>query len=130
MNLLMKKKRKNKDLKNKLKKKLKRKNKNNKNKTKKTELYRSKIPWTLNLVYAANYSNTGLEPGKIGVHTVGFSGNLELTPKWSIGYSSGYDVKNGAFSFSRFNLSRDLDVDVDSTLSIRSAIRSVFGFGN
>ena len=82
---------------------------NNKSKTKKTELYRSKIPWTLNLIYSANYTNNGLEPGSIGVHTVGFSGNIELTPKWSIGYSSGYDIKNGAFSFSRFNFSRDLD---------------------
>ena len=84
-------------------------NNSNKNKTKKTELYRSKIPWTLNLVYAANYSNTGLEPGKIGIHTIGFSGNIELTPKWSVGYSSGYDVVRGAFSFSRFNFNRDLD---------------------
>ena len=84
-------------------------NTNNKNKTQKTQLYRSKIPWTLNLIYSANYSNNGLEPGKIGIHTVGFSGNIELTPKWSIGYSSGYDIKNGAFSFSRFNFSRDLD---------------------
>ncbi|MDP4600430.1 MAG: putative LPS assembly protein LptD [Polaribacter sp.] len=75
----------------------------------KTELYKAKIPWTLNLVYSANYSNNGVQPGTIGVHTVGFSGNIELTPKWKIGYSSGYDVKNGAFSFSRFNFSRDLD---------------------
>ncbi|WP_445749509.1 putative LPS assembly protein LptD [Polaribacter sp.] len=75
----------------------------------KTELYRAKIPWTLNLVYSANYSNNGVQPGTIGVHTVGFSGNIELTPKWKVGYSSGYDIKNGAFSFSRFNFSRDLD---------------------
>jgi len=74
-----------------------------------TELYKAKIPWTLSLVYAANYTNNGVEPGVIGVHTVGFSGNIELTPKWKIGYSSGYDIKNGAFSFSRFNFSRDLD---------------------
>ncbi|MCI2227724.1 LPS-assembly protein LptD [Polaribacter sp. MSW13] len=84
-------------------------NSNKENKTKKTELYRSKIPWTLNLIYSANYTNNGLAPGSIGIHTVGFSGNIELTPKWSVGYSSGYDVKNGAFSFSRFNFSRDLD---------------------
>jgi hypothetical protein len=75
----------------------------------KTELYRAKIPWTLNLVYSANYTNNGIQPGTVGVHTVGFSGNIELTPKWKIGYSSGYDIKNGAFSFSRFNFSRDLD---------------------
>lgn len=81
----------------------------NNNKTTKSDLYRANIPWSVNLVYSANYSNNGLEPGKIGVHTIGFSGNLELSPKWKVGYSSGYDVKNGAFSFSRFNFTRDLD---------------------
>ena len=74
-----------------------------------TDLYQANIPWSVNLVYAANYRNNGLEPGEIGVHTLGFSGNIELSPKWKIGYSSGYDLKNGAFSFSRFNFTRDLD---------------------
>jgi hypothetical protein len=78
-------------------------------KTSKTELYRAKIPWSINLVYSANYSNNGVDPGKIGVHTLGFGGNIELSPKWEVGYSSGYDVKKGAFSFSRFNFTRDLD---------------------
>ena len=84
-------------------------NTTNNNETKETKLYNSKIPWTLNLVYSATYRNNGLIPGEIGVHTLGFSGNLELSPKWKVGYSSGYDVKNGAFSFSRFNFTRDLD---------------------
>ncbi|MFY9242388.1 MAG: putative LPS assembly protein LptD [Polaribacter sp.] len=77
--------------------------------TTKTELYRSKIPWSINLIYSANYTNNGITPSSIGVHTVGFSGNVDLSPKWKIGYSSGYDIKNGAFSFSRFNFTRDLD---------------------
>ncbi|WP_026777539.1 putative LPS assembly protein LptD [Polaribacter sp. Hel_I_88] len=77
--------------------------------TTKTDLYKGKIPWSLNLVYAATYSNNGVVPGTIGVHTLGFSGNVDLSPKWKVGYSSGYDVKNGAFSFSRFNFTRDLD---------------------
>ena len=81
----------------------------NGNETTETELYNAKIPWTLNLVYSATYRNNGLAPGEIGVHTLGFSGNIELSPKWKVGYSSGYDVKNGAFSFSRFNFTRDLD---------------------
>ena len=81
----------------------------NKNKTTNTELYNSKIPWSLNLIYSTNYNNNGVEPGEISEHTLGFSGNIELTPKWKVGYSSGYDVKNGAFSFSRFNFTRDLD---------------------
>ncbi len=86
-----------------------RQNNSNKRETSKTELYRAKIPWSINLVYSANYSNNGIDPGKIGVHTLGFGGNIELSPKWKVGYSSGYDVKNGAFSFSRFNFTRDLD---------------------
>ncbi|WP_175335396.1 putative LPS assembly protein LptD [Polaribacter reichenbachii] len=83
--------------------------KNNQGETKKTDLYRAKIPWSVNLVYSANYSNNGIDPGEVGVHTLGFSGNIELSPKWKVGYSSGYDVKGGAFSFSRFNFTRDLD---------------------
>ena len=74
-----------------------------------TDLYKAKIPWSLNLVYSANYSNNGITPGEVGVHTLGFSGNIELSPKWKVGYSSGYDIKNGAFSFSRLNFTRDLD---------------------
>ena len=77
--------------------------------TTKTDLFKSKIPWSVNLVYAATYTNNGLIPGTVGVHTLGFSGNVDLSPKWKVGYSSGYDVKNGAFSFSRFNFTRDLD---------------------
>jgi hypothetical protein len=77
--------------------------------TKRTDLYQAKIPWSINLVYAANYTNTGLAPGEIQNHTVGFSGNIDLSPKWKVGYSSGYDLKGGAFSFSRFNFTRDLD---------------------
>ncbi len=81
----------------------------NQNSTNETELYRAKIPWTLQLAYSATYQNNGLDPGEINVHTLGFSGNIELSPKWKVGYSSGYDFKAGAFSFSRFNINRDLD---------------------
>ncbi|WP_299051564.1 putative LPS assembly protein LptD [uncultured Polaribacter sp.] len=76
---------------------------------KEAQLYRAKVPWTINLAYSANYTNNGVDPGEIGVHSLMFSGNLELSPKWKLGYSSGYDIKNGGFTFSRFNFSRDLD---------------------
>ena len=78
-----------------------------KNKT--AKLYHADIPWSINLAYATSYRNNGLDGGDIGVHSIMFSGNLELSPKWKMGYSSGYDVKNGAFTFSRFNFTRDLD---------------------
>ena len=84
-------------------------NSNKKDKNKKAELYRADIPWSINLAYSTNYRNNGVDKGEIGVHSLMFSGNVELSPKWKLGYSSGYDIKGGAFTFSRFNFSRDLD---------------------
>jgi hypothetical protein len=82
-------------------------NKHDEDKT--TELYHAEIPWSINLAYSTGYQNNGLDGGDISVNSIMFSGNLELSPKWKLGYSSGYDVKNGAFTFSRFNFARDLD---------------------
>ena len=76
---------------------------------KETKLYNADIPWSINLAYSASYANNGIDGGSIGVHSIMFSGNVELSPKWKMGYSSGYDVEGGAFTFSRFNFTRDLD---------------------
>ena len=84
-------------------------NSDKKDKNKEAKLYHADIPWSLSLGYSANYTNNGIDGGEIGVHSLVFSGNLELSPKWKMGYSSGYDVKEGAFTFSRFNFTRDLD---------------------
>ncbi|MDX6747786.1 putative LPS assembly protein LptD [Polaribacter sp. PL03] len=84
-------------------------NKKKEDKNKTAKLYRADIPWSINLAYSTNYINNGIDGGSIGVHSIMFSGNVELSPKWKLGYSSGYDVKGGAFTFSRFNFTRDLD---------------------
>ncbi|MCL7752941.1 putative LPS assembly protein LptD [Polaribacter sp. Z022] len=84
-------------------------NTNKEDQNKKAKLYNSDIPWSINLAYSASYTNNGVDPGTVGIHSIMFSGNLELSPKWKMGYSSGYDVKGGAFTFSRFNFTRDLD---------------------
>ena len=84
-------------------------NTDKKDKNKQAELYNSDIPWSISLAYSASYRDNGLSPGSVGIHSVVFSGNLELSPKWKMGYSSGYDILGGAFTFSRFNFSRDLD---------------------
>ena len=83
-------------------------NKNNEDETKETELYKAKIPWTLNLAYSMNYTNNGLT-SQIGNNTLMFSGDVELSPKWKVGFSSGYDIKDNAFTYTRLNFSRDLD---------------------
>ena len=82
--------------------------KQNKSETKETKLYGAKIPWTLNLAYALNYSDNGLT-SNVGSNSLMFSGNVELTPKWNVGFSSGYDIKENAFTYTRLSFSRDLD---------------------
>ena len=80
-----------------------------KDENKTANLYQADIPWSINLAYSASYRDNGLDGGDIGVHSIMFSGNVDLSPKWKVGYSSGYDVLGGAFTFSRFNFTRDLD---------------------
>ncbi len=51
------------------------------------------VPWSINLNYNLNYSKqTYAKPTVTNIF--GFSGDLSLTPKWKIGYRSGYDFKN------------------------------------
>ncbi|WP_028889454.1 putative LPS assembly protein LptD [Tenacibaculum ovolyticum] len=81
---------------------------NSETKTKKTQLYKAKIPWKLNLAYAMNYTNNGLI-SSVATNSLMFSGDVELSPKWKVGFSSGYDIKDNAFTYTRLSFSRDLD---------------------
>lgn len=71
------------------------------------ELYNSKIPWSLRLAYAVNYSNSRRE-NTISSHSLMFSGDIELTPRWTVGASSGYDFKNKGFTYTQLRFERDL----------------------
>lgn len=83
---------------------------NTKNTTKEAKLYRASIPWSINLAYTINYFDDGYSTiNGIGSNTLMFNGNLELSPKWKVRYSSGYDFKNGGFSYTRLGFTRDLD---------------------
>ena len=64
------------------------------------------IPWSLNIHYNFNYSKPYDQ--KITSQTLGFSGDLSLTPKWKIGFSSGYDFKNNKLTTTSLNFFRDL----------------------
>ncbi|MDD7886313.1 putative LPS assembly protein LptD [Flavivirga sp. 57AJ16] len=72
-----------------------------------SEHYNYKIPWSLRLAYAVNYSNSRRQK-EISSHSLMFSGDLELSPKWSIGASSGYDLKNAGFTYTQLRFERDL----------------------
>jgi len=64
------------------------------------------IPWNLSMRYNYNYSNTGLN--KRVTQTFNFSGNVSLTEKWKIGFSSGYDFKLNKLTYTSVNIYRDL----------------------
>lgn len=83
---------------------------NNPKKTDNSEvkLFGSKIPWTLQLAYALNYSNSSRQKN-VSSNSLMFNGDLEITPKWSVGFSSGYDIKEKGFTYTNLKFSRDLD---------------------
>ncbi|WP_317221712.1 putative LPS assembly protein LptD [Aestuariivivens marinum] len=72
-----------------------------------SELYNYKIPWSLRLAYAVNYSNNRRQ-NEISSHSLMFSGKVDLSQKWSVEASSGYDIKNQGFTFTQLNFTRDL----------------------
>lgn len=70
-------------------------------------VYGTKLPWDLRLAYAVNYSNSNRQ-NTIGSHSLMFSGNIQLSPRWKIGGSSGYDFKNKGFTLTQLRFERDL----------------------
>ena len=72
-----------------------------------SELYNYKIPWSLRLAYVVNYGNAARQ-NEISSHSLMFSGDIELSPKWSLGASSGYDVVNQGFTQTQLRFERDL----------------------
>jgi len=77
------------------------------NNEKMSQFYNFKIPWSVRLAYAVNYSNSRRQ-NEISSHSLMFSGDIELSPKWSLGVSSGYDLKNQGFTYTQFRFERDL----------------------
>lgn len=69
--------------------------------------YGTKIPWDLRLQYAVGYSNSRRQ-NEIGNHSLMFSGNISLSPRWEVGVSSGYDIKRKGFTVTQLRFARDL----------------------
>ncbi|MCE2612471.1 LPS-assembly protein LptD [Flavobacteriaceae bacterium D16] len=70
-------------------------------------VYGTKIPWDLRVQYAMSYSNSNRQ-NEISNHSLMFSGNISLSPRWKVGVSSGYDLKNKGFTVTQFRFERDL----------------------
>ena len=71
-------------------------------------LYNYKIPWDLRLSYSMNYSNQARQ-NEVTSHSLMFSGDVQLSPKWTVGASSGYDFVNNGFTYTQLRFARDLD---------------------
>ncbi|MFC2125136.1 putative LPS assembly protein LptD [Bacteroidota bacterium] len=65
------------------------------------------IPWSLRLNYNFNYRRVGYNEPSI-TQSLRLTGDVSLTKKWKIGFSSGYDFEKKDFTQTNFNVSRDL----------------------
>ena len=66
------------------------------------------MPWDLRLRYALTYNNVAARD-EITANSLQVSGNLEFSPKWRVGFSSGYDFRNSGITYTQLRFERDLD---------------------
>jgi hypothetical protein len=78
-----------------------------KNKDVENPIYGTTIPWSFRLAYSVNYLNSARQ-NDISSHSLMFSGDIELSPRWKVGGSSGYDFKNQGFTLTQLRFERDL----------------------
>jgi len=64
------------------------------------------VPWSIKFDYSFSYKKRTDESSI--VQTVRASGDLSLTPKWKIGFNTGYDIFNKQFTTTNVSLYRDL----------------------
>lgn len=65
------------------------------------------IPWDLIASYNLNFNYTREGKPSI-VNTLNVNGNVNVTPKWKVGYTTGYDFTMKALNITQFNIYRDL----------------------
>ena len=73
------------------------------------------IKWNLNITYNLRYSTTlkytnqiDVEKQEDLVQTLGVSGDFNITPKWKIGFRTGWDFEAAELSYTSINIYRDL----------------------
>jgi lipopolysaccharide assembly outer membrane protein LptD (OstA) len=69
--------------------------------------YNAQLPWDLRFAYSLTYSNDKRE-NKITQSSLMFSGNVDITPKWKAGVSSGYDFVQKGVTYTQLRFERDL----------------------
>jgi hypothetical protein len=69
--------------------------------------YKALIPWDLTFAYQLTYTNARRE-SEITGNSLMVSMNTDLTPKWKVGVSTGYDFVQKGVTFTQFRFERDL----------------------
>ncbi|MXN90637.1 LPS-assembly protein LptD [Flavobacterium sp. Sd200] len=69
--------------------------------------FNAKLPWNLNLAYSLTYNNNNRER-KVSGSSLMVSGNVDITPRWKMGFSSGYDFVQKGVTFTQLRFERDL----------------------
>lgn len=69
--------------------------------------YAAKIPWDFRLAYSASYNNSNRQ-GELTNHSIMFSGNIELSPRWKLRGNSSYDFVNKGFGLTSLGFQRNL----------------------
>ena len=64
------------------------------------------VPWNISANYSFYYTNDGRRSSV--TNNLNFNGDLSVTPKWKVVYSSGYDFKARQFVSTQFSIFRDL----------------------
>jgi hypothetical protein len=83
-------------------------NTDKKEEVKVTELYKNKMPWNVSMRYSLNYANS-IGQNKISTNSFQMDGDIEFSPKWRFGVSSGYDFAGKGVTYTQLRLERDLD---------------------
>ena len=73
-----------------------------------TSFYQNKIPWDIRIAHSLTYSNNKKQRD-ISNNSLMMSANFELSKKWKVGGSSGYDFKNKGVTYTQLRFERDLD---------------------
>ena len=73
-----------------------------------SEWYNTKLPWDLRIAYSMNYNNSNRQ-NEISSQSLMASGNIELAPRWKVGFSSGYDFVQKGVTFTQLRFERDLE---------------------
>ncbi len=71
--------------------------------------YDFNMPWSFSFDYSLSYSgpSSSYPDGNVS-QTLGLSGSLTITEKWKMSTSTNFDIEAGEFSYTSFNITRDL----------------------